>query len=101
MGQIRVKIGHIRIDNIRKLSHIKSVDTFLVTDTTWIPNYICRCQSVLEWSNREVVSPVSFGINCKRPKVITKGSFTLIDIYESVQRVRFLITPSPLSQSIL
>ena len=24
-----------------------------------------------------------------------KGSFTIIDIYESVQRVRFLMTPSP------
>ena len=30
-----------------------------------------------------------------------KGSFTIIDIYESVQRVLFLMTPSPLPQSVL
>ena len=31
----------------------------------------------------------------------SKGSFTIIDIYESVQRVRFLMTPTPLPQSVL
>ena len=30
---------------------------------------------------------------------VTKGSFTIIDIYESVQRVRFLMTPSPYSKA--
>ena len=31
--------------------------------------------------------------------VPTKGSFTIIDIYESVHSVRFLITPSPKAYS--
>ena len=30
-----------------------------------------------------------------------KGSFTIIDIYESVHSVRFLMTPSPLPKSVL
>ena len=30
-----------------------------------------------------------------------KGSFTIIDIYESVHSVRFLMTPSPLPRSVL
>ena len=33
--------------------------------------------------------------------LVIKGSFTIIDIYESVHRVRFLMTPSPLPQSVL
>ena len=33
----------------------------------------------------------------KRKK--SKGSFTIIDIYESVHSVRFLMTPSPKSYS--
>ena len=32
---------------------------------------------------------------------LVKGSFTIIDIYESVHSVRFLMTPSPLPKSVL
>ena len=33
--------------------------------------------------------------------LLRKGSFTIIDIYESVHSVRFLMTPSPLPKSVL
>ena len=34
-------------------------------------------------------------------RLTRKGSFTIIDIYESVHSVRFLMTPSPLPKSVL
>ena len=47
-------------------------------------------------------APTQF--NVKLPAIdghLPKGSFTIIDIYESVQRVGFLPTPSRLPQSVL